>query len=137
MFSQDFPNYKKRFQLNYILVSTINAVRLRIGFGLNDNQFIPSINKIFKAANWLEREIWDMHGLFFTNHPDLRRILSDYGFEGHPLRKDFPIVGYLQTRFDEELLTVIYEPVRFTQGMRSFNFLNPWNIKKLEINYND
>jgi len=119
--------YKNRFEINYNLLSIKYWVRLHIK--IHVNEFIPvnSIIKIFKSANWYEREIWDMFGIFFKNHNDLRRILTDYGFEGFPLRKDFPQTGYIELRYNNDFKHLIYEPLELSQDFRSFDFLSPWN----------
>jgi NADH-quinone oxidoreductase subunit C len=115
------------FKLNYILLSTKNGKRFKLSCNLIEYESILSVTKIFPTANWLEREIWDMFGIFFKEHPDLRRILTDYGFEGHPLRKDFPLTGYLEIKYDDEAKRVIFEPLNITQRFRVFDFKNPWN----------
>jgi NADH/F420H2 dehydrogenase subunit C len=119
--------YKNRFEINYNLLSIKYWARLHIK--IHVNEFIPvnSIIKIFKSANWYEREIWDMFGIFFKNHSDLRRILTDYGFEGFPLRKDFPQTGYIELRYNNDFKHLIYEPIELSQDFRSFDFLSPWN----------
>jgi NADH/F420H2 dehydrogenase subunit C len=119
--------YKNRFEISYNLLSVKYWIRLHIK--IHVNEFIPvnSIIKIFKSANWYEREIWDMFGIFFKNHNDLRRILTDYGFEGFPLRKDFPQTGYIELRYNNDFKHLIYEPIELSQDFRSFDFLSPWN----------
>lgn len=122
----DFPERKLRFELVYHLLSIFSNKRLRLKLRTDEDTPVPSVVEVFPAANWYEREIWDLFGIRFAGHPDLRRILSDYGFEGHPLRKDFPLTGYLEVRYDQEQKRVVYEPVRLPQEFRSFDFLSPW-----------
>ena len=122
----DYPGRTQRFEVVYIMLSMTHNCRITVKIKVNEDDQIPTINQIFKAANWMEREIWDMYGLTFANHPDLRRILTDYGFEGHPLRKDFPLTGYVEVRYDNEQKKVVYEPVRLPQEFRNFDFLSPW-----------
>jgi len=126
--STDFLNMKYRFELNYYLLSYYLSYRVMLKVRLTDNIF-PTLNSssdIFKSADWLEREIWDMMGIFFFNHKDLRRILTDYGFEGYPLRKDFPLSGYVEVRYCDEEKIVVVEALEVTQEFRYFNFLSPW-----------
>lgn len=125
----DYPTKKNRFEIVYNLLSIQFNNRLRIKVQVNELQSVESITQIFKGANWFEREVWDLFGIFFTNHPDLRRILTDYGFEGHPLRKDFPLSGYLEVRYSEIKKRVVYEPIMLTQEFRSFDFETPWKTK--------
>ena len=122
----DYPAKEKRFILVYHYLSMQQNIRIRIKSSIKEGQIIPSITKIFPAANWFEREVFDMYGILFSNHPDLRRILTDYGFQGHPLRKDFPTTGYLELRYDQERKKVVYEPVKLTQEYRRFDFMSPW-----------
>ena len=110
----------------YHLLSPTQNVRVRIKLEVGEDEVVPSITPIFPGADWFERETWDMYGIPFSGHPDLRRILTDYGFEGHPLRKDFPTTGFVELRYDEEAKRVIYEPVELRQEFRSFDFLSPW-----------
>jgi len=124
----DYPNKKNRFSLNYSLLSIKYNTRLFLNFELNELASVYSIVNFYKAGCWLERECWDMFGVFFENHPDLRRILNDYGFNGYPLRKDFPLTGYLEMRYDESQKRVIFEAVEMTQEYRVFHFRNSWNI---------
>jgi len=124
-FGVDYPSELKRFQLNYVLLSLTNSVRLMVRISLPAEDSI-SLASAYPSATWLEREIWDMFGIFFSEHPDLRRILTDYGFEGHPLRKDFPLTGYKEIRYDEELKKIVTEPLRLSQEYRYFDFTNPW-----------
>ena len=122
----DFPDRLKRFELVYQLLSMDNNKRVRIICSIDDGQIVPSVTSIYKSAEWPEREVWDMYGLFFSDHPDLRRLLTDYGFEGHPLRKDFPLTGYVEVRYDDIEKRVAYQPVQLTQEYRDFDFLSPW-----------
>ena len=122
----DFPDRDPRFEVVYQLLSPTQNRRLMIKVGANADTSVPSVTGIFSAAGWFEREVWDMFGISFSDHPDLRRILTDYGFEGHPLRKDFPLTGYVEVRYDDEQKRVVYEPVKLTQEFRSFDFLSPW-----------
>ena len=115
-----------RFQLIYNFLSFKNNNRISLNIEIGEFSSIETLSFIFKSANWLEREVWDLFGIFFLNHPDLRRILTDYGFEGFPLRKDFPLVGFIEIRFDDEKKCILYEPSNFSQELRSFSFLNPW-----------
>tara|TARA_B100001057_G_scaffold437599_1_gene469503 strand:- start:668 stop:1273 length:606 start_codon:yes stop_codon:yes gene_type:complete len=126
----DYPNDEKRFELVYMLLSLENNIRLKISIKFESNEKIPSIVKIFPSANWMEREIFDMYGIKFTNHPDLRRILTDYNFKGHPLRKDFPLTGFNEVRYSEKEKKVIYEPVKLEQNYRNFDFSSPWEGTK-------
>ena len=126
LFAADFPEREKRFEVVYNLLSLKLNCRLIIKVLVRDSESIPSITKIYNAACWYEREIYDMFGVSFDDSPDLRRILTDYGFIGHPLRKDFPLTGHLQVRYDEKLEQVIYEPVELEQEFRMFDFLSPW-----------
>ena len=122
----DYPAEEKRFTLVYHYLSMQQNIRVRIKSSIKEGQIIPSITKLFPAANWFEREVFDMYGILFSNHPDMRRILTDYGFQGHPLRKDFPTTGYLELRYDQERKKVVYEPVKLTQEYRRFDFMSPW-----------
>ncbi len=122
----DWPTREKRFDVVYHLLSPTQNVRVRIKLEVGEDEVVPSITPIFPGADWFERETWDMYGIPFSGHPDLRRILTDYGFEGHPLRKDFPTTGFVELRYDEEAKRVIYEPVELRQEFRSFDFLSPW-----------
>ena len=133
----DYPENKKRFKLVYLLLSHELNHRIVLSYFVNENQQVPSLTKIFPSANWIEREIFDMYGIKFTDHPDLRRILTDYGFEGHPLRKDFPLTGNNEVRYSESEKKVIYEPVKLEQNYRNFDYESPWEgtkyIKELKI----
>ena len=122
----DYPDEEKRFQLVYLLLSHENNLRVKIILQFSINEAINSITKIFPSANWMEREVFDMYGIKFKNHPDLRRILTDYGFKGHPLRKDFPLTGFNEVRYSEKDKKVIYEPVKLEQNYRKFDFESPW-----------
>ena len=126
----DYPNEEKRFELVYLLLSIEKNLRVKVSIKLEVNEKIPSIVKIFPSANWMEREIFDMYGIKFTNHPDLRRILTDYNFKGHPLRKDFPLTGFNEVRYSEKEKKVIYEPVKLEQNYRNFDFSSPWEGTK-------
>ena len=122
----DYPENEKRFELVYLLLSHENNTRIKILIKFQINQMINSLTKIFPSANWMEREVFDMYGIKFKNHPDLRRILTDYGFKGHPLRKDFPLTGFNEVRYSEKEKKVIYEPVKLEQNYRNFDFESPW-----------
>jgi NADH-quinone oxidoreductase subunit C len=122
----DRPDREKRFEVVYNLLSLKHNQRLRIKFSVAEDEVVPSVTGVFNAAGWWEREVWDLFGIPFSGHPDLRRILTDYGFEGHPLRKDFPLSGYVEMRYDDEQKRVVYEPVKLTQEFRRFDFLSPW-----------
>ena len=127
VFGADFLGVKSpRFEVIYNLLSLKKNHRITIKVAIEDQVFVPSAVEIFSAAGWFEREVFDMYGIVFGNHPDLRRILTDYGFEGHPLRKDFPLTGYKEVRYDEDQKKVIYEPVKLAQEFRSFDFESPW-----------
>ena len=135
----DYPENEKRFELIYLFLSHENNTRIKLLIRCEINQVINSITKIFPSANWMEREVFDMYGIKFKNHPDLRRILTDYGFKGHPLRKDFPLTGFNEVRYSEKDKKVIYEPVKLEQNYRNFDFESPWEgtnyikeIKNLE-----
>ena len=122
----DYPENEKRFELIYLFLSHENNTRIKLLIRFELDQTINSITKIFPSANWMEREVFDMYGVKFKNHPDLRRILTDYGFEGHPLRKDFPLTGFNEVRYSEKDKKVIYEPVKLEQNYRNFDFESPW-----------
>ena len=126
----DYPEKEKRFKLVYLLLSHENNLRVAINFNVNEKTHVPSITKIFPSANWMEREVFDMYGISFKDHPDLRRILTDYGFEGYPLRKDFPLTGHTEVRYSEDKKKVIYEPVKLDQEYRHFDFESPWEGTK-------
>jgi NADH-quinone oxidoreductase subunit C len=122
----DYPDRVERFEVVYILLSLSLNQRIRLKVTTDEESPVPSITGVYKAAGWYEREAWDLFGIYFSDHPDLRRLLTDYGFEGHPLRKDFPLTGYVEVRYDEEQKRVVYEPVKLKQEFRSFDFLSPW-----------
>lgn len=122
----DYPDRAERFEVVYNLLSVTKNLRIRVKLSTDEATPVASVNDVYPAANWFEREVWDMYGVFFTNHPDLRRILTDYGFDGHPQRKDFPLTGYVEMRYDEDQKRVVYEPVKLQQAFRSFDFLSPW-----------
>ena len=122
----DWPSREKRFDVVYHLLSPKQNLRIRIKAEVNETTSVPSIIGVFPAANWFERETYDLYGIVFTGHPDMRRLLTDYGFEGHPLRKDFPLTGFVEVRYDDEQKRVVYEPVQLTQEFRNFDFLSPW-----------
>ena len=126
----DYPDEEKRFQLVYLLLSHEKNIRIKVITKFNSDQLINSITKIFPSANWMEREVFDMYGIKFKNHPDLRRILTDYGFKGHPLRKDFPLTGFNEVRYSEKEKKVIYEPVKLEQNYRNYDFESPWEGTK-------
>ena len=126
MTAVDYPGRIQRFELIYQLLSITHNRRIRIICAIDEEQIVPSATGVYKSAEWPEREVWDMYGLFFSDHPDLRRLLTDYGFEGHPLRKDFPLTGYVEVRYDDIERRVAYQPVQLTQEYRDFDFLSPW-----------
>ena len=129
----DYPGKEKRFKIVYLLLSHENNLRIVINIYIDEKIVVPSITKIFPSANWMEREIFDMYGISYKDHPDLRRILTDYGFEGHPLRKDFPLSGYTEVRYNEDRKKVISEPVKLDQEYRDFDFGSPWDGTKYII----
>ena len=131
----DFPAKEKRFQLIYHFLSMTENKRCKITMAVSDQETVKSVTPVFECANWFEREIFDLFGITFSSHPDLRRILTDYGFEGHPLRKDFPTTGFLEVRYDEVEKRVVYEPTSLTQGYRDFDFLSPWDNPKVYTDY--
>ncbi|WP_051257270.1 NADH-quinone oxidoreductase subunit C [Brevundimonas aveniformis] len=122
----DFPTRADRFDIVYHLLSLTRNERIRVKVSTDEAAPVPSAIPVYPSAEWFEREAFDMYGVFFSDHPDLRRMLTDYGFEGHPLRKDFPMTGYVEVRYDDELKRVVYEPVKLAQEFRSFDFLSPW-----------
>ena len=126
----DYPEKDQRFKMVYFLLSHENNSRIIINIHIDEKISVPSITKIFPSANWMEREVFDMYGISFKNHPDLRRILTDYGFKGYPLRKDFPLSGHTEVRYSEEHKKVIYEPVKLDQEYRNFDFESPWEGTK-------
>ena len=129
----DYPEREHRFEVVYNLLSLRHNRRARVKVLTDENTPVPSVTSVHSAAGWFEREAWDLYGIFFSDHPDLRRILTDYGFEGHPLRKDFPLTGYVEVRYDQEQKRVVYEPVKLTQDFRSFDFLSPWEGMTREL----
>jgi NADH-quinone oxidoreductase subunit C len=122
----DYPGRDPRFDVVYNLLSLSHNLRIRIKICTDANTPVPSVVDVFPVAGWWEREAWDLFGIFFSGHPDLRRIMTDYGFEGHPLRKEFPLTGYVEVRYDDEQKRVVYEPVKLTQDFRNFDFESPW-----------
>ena len=122
----DFPDREERFEVVYHLLSLTRNARLRVKVATDERQPVPSVVSVFPCADWFEREAFDMYGMLFSDHPDLRRLLTDYGFQGYPLRKDFPMTGYVEVRYDEEQKRVVYEPVKLTQEFRNFDFQSPW-----------
>ena len=122
----DYPAREKRFDVVYHLLSPQHNSRIRLKVEADEVTPVPSVIGVFPGANWFEREAYDMYGILFSGHPDLRRLLTDYGFEGHPLRKDFPLTGYVEVRYDDGLGRVVYEPVKLSQELRNFDFLSPW-----------
>ena len=132
----DYPEENERFKLVYLLLSHEFNSRIILSYSINENEVIPSVTQIFPSANWMEREVFDMYGIKFKDHPDLRRILTDYNFEGFPLRKDFPLTGHTEVRYSEDEKKVIYEPVKLEQNYRNFDYESPWEGTKYikEIN---
>ncbi len=122
----DYPQREKRFDVVYHLLAPYKNRRIRVKVQTDEDTPVPSAISVFPAANWFEREAFDLYGVLFSGHPDLRRILTDYGFSGHPLRKDFPLTGYVEVRWDDEVKRVVYEPVKLTQEFRAFDYLSPW-----------
>jgi NADH-quinone oxidoreductase subunit C len=122
----DYPEREDRFEIVYNLLSLTHNQRVRVKVRTDAGSPVPTVTGVFNSAGWWERETWDMYGVYFRDHPDLRRILTDYGFEGYPLRKDFPLTGYVEVRYDDLEKRVVYEPVKLTQDFRSFDFLSPW-----------
>jgi NADH-quinone oxidoreductase subunit C len=137
----DYPEEEKIFKLIYLFLSHENNLRIKISINFDMTKQIPSITKIFPSANWMEREVFDMYGIKFKNHPDLRRILTDYNFKGHPLRKDFPLTGFNEVRYSEKDKKVVYEPVKLEQNYRNFDFSSPWEgtkyIKEIQNKKNE
>ena len=122
----DWPERPARFDVVYNLLSLTHNQRIRVKIATGESDPVPSITTVYSAAGWYEREVWDMYGILFSGHPDLRRILTDYGFEGHPLRKDFPLTGFVEVRYDDIEKRVVYDPVQLTQEFRRFDFMSPW-----------
>ncbi|MEM9106149.1 MAG: NADH-quinone oxidoreductase subunit C [Pseudomonadota bacterium] len=122
----DWPSRVRRFDVVYHLLSPRQNQRIRVKLEVGEGETVPSATSVFPGADWFEREAYDMYGILFTGHPDLRRILTDYGFDGHPLRKDFPTTGFVEVRYDDEVKRVVYEPVKLKQEFRNFDFLSPW-----------
>src|SRR3990172_8241156 len=122
----DYPSREKRFEVVYNLLSLKHNQRIRVKVAVAEGETVPSATGLYSAAGWFEREAWGLYGIYFADHPDLCRLLTDYGFEGHPLRKDFPLTGFVEPRYDDEQKRVIYEPVKLTQEFRRFDFLSPW-----------
>ncbi len=129
----DYPERESRFDVVYLLLSMDNNMRMRIVAAVGAGQPVPTVTHLYMAANWAEREAWDMFGIFFAGHPDLRRLLTDYGFEGHPLRKDFPLTGHVEVRYDDNQRRVVNEPVHLVQEFRDFDFLSPWEGMQSQI----
>ncbi len=129
----DFPERAKRFDVVYNLLSPKMNKRIRVKVQTNEATPVPSVVYVFSSAGWFERETWDMYGVYFSGNPDLRRILTDYGFDGHPLRKDFPLTGFVELRYDEEQKAVVYSPVKLPQAYRTFDFLSPWEGAKYAL----
>tara|TARA_Y100001970_G_scaffold254410_1_gene330150 strand:- start:70 stop:666 length:597 start_codon:yes stop_codon:yes gene_type:complete len=126
----DYPEQKQRFKLTYLILSHELNKRIILSYSINENEVIPSITEIFPSANWMEREVFDMYGIKFKDHPDLRRILTDYNFKGFPLRKDFPLTGHNEVRYSEDEKKVLYEPVKLEQNYRNFDYESPWEGTK-------
>lgn len=122
----DYPSRTPRFEVVYQFLSLTHNHRIRVKILTDEDSAVDSLCDVYPSANWLEREVFDLYGVYFNNHPDLRRILTDYGFEGHPLRKDFPLTGYVELRYDQDQKRCVYEPVKLTQDFRTFDFLSPW-----------
>ncbi|WP_336276822.1 NADH-quinone oxidoreductase subunit C [Bartonella sp. CB178] len=131
----DYPSRDKRFDVSYQLLSPRNNLRLRVKVRTDENTPVSSVCSVYPGAEWYERETYDMYGILFSGHPDLRRILTDYGFEGHPLRKDFPVTGFVECRYDNEAKRVVYEPTVLRQEMRSFDFLSPWEGERCVLQH--
>ena len=137
----DYPEKDRRFKMVYLLLSHETNTRIVIDYNIKEGEIVPSLTSIYPSANWMEREVFDMYGIKFKNHPDLRRILTDYGFKGHPLRKDFPLTGFNEVRYSEKEKKVVYEPVKLEQNYRDFDFESPWEgtnyIKEIQSEKND
>lgn len=126
VFAVDYPEHEQRFEVVYNLLSMKFNTRMRVKVRASEDTLVPSVTSVYSSAEWFEREVFDMYGVLFSGHPDLRRILTDYGFDGYPLRKDFPLTGYVEVRYDEEQKRVVYEPVKLDQEFRNFDFESPW-----------
>lgn len=126
----DYPDRKDRFEVVYILLSIQQNCRLRVKTRINELTPMATLTSLFPAANWFEREVWDMFGIYFANHPDLRRILTDYGFDGHPLRKDFPLSGFIEFRYNDAKKRVVFEPLQLSQELRYYDYTTPWELLK-------
>jgi len=126
----DYPERDRRFKVVYLLLSHETNSRIIIDYNIKENEIVPSLTSIYPSANWMEREVFDMYGIEFKDHPDLRRILTDYGFKGHPLRKDFPLTGHNEVRYSEDEKKVVYEPVKLEQNYRNFDYESPWEGTK-------
>ncbi|WP_075222961.1 NADH-quinone oxidoreductase subunit C [Acuticoccus yangtzensis] len=129
----DWPARPERFEVVYHFLSPVQNQRIRLKVTTDERTPVPSLSGLFPAADWYEREAYDLYGILFTDHPDLRRLLTDYGFDGHPLRKDFPLTGFVEVRYDDEAKRVVYEPVRLAQQFRDFDFLSPWEGTEYEL----
>ncbi|MEM8795777.1 MAG: NADH-quinone oxidoreductase subunit C [Pseudomonadota bacterium] len=129
----DWPGRKRRFDVVYHLLSPRQNMRVRVKVQADEDMLVPSATEIFPGADWFEREAYDLYGILFSGHPDLRRLLTDYGFEGHPLRKDFPTTGFVEVRYDDEVKRVVYEPVKLAQEFRNFDFASPWEGTEYEL----
>tara|TARA_B110000263_G_C15289928_1_gene502705 strand:- start:272 stop:898 length:627 start_codon:yes stop_codon:yes gene_type:complete len=129
----DYPQRKPRFEVVYNLLSLTQNQRVRIKLLVDEENSVPTATGVYSSAGWFEREAWDLYGIIFSDHDDLRRILTDYGFEGHPLRKDFPLTGHVEVRYDESQKRVVYDPVKLTQDFRTFDFLSPWEGMALNL----
>ncbi|MEM1049665.1 MAG: NADH-quinone oxidoreductase subunit C [Pseudomonadota bacterium] len=129
----DWPARENRFDVVYHLLSPKNNARIRVKVEAGESTMVPSVCDVFPSADWFEREVYDLYGVLFSAHPDLRRLLTDYGFDGHPLRKDFPLTGFVEVRYDDEQKRVVYEPVRLNQEFRNFDFVSPWEGTEYEL----
>ena len=129
----DWPSREQRFDVVYHLLSPKNNARIRIKISADERILVPSVCEVFPSSDWFEREVYDLYGVLFSGHPDLRRLLTDYGFDGHPLRKDFPLTGFVEVRYDDEQRRVVYEPVRLNQEFRNFDFVSPWEGTEYEL----
>ncbi len=129
----DWPARENRFDVVYHLLSPKNNARIRVKVEAGETTMVPSVCDVFPSADWFEREVYDLYGVLFSAHPDLRRLLTDYGFDGHPLRKDFPLTGFVEVRYDDEQKRVVYEPVRLNQEFRNFDFVSPWEGTEYEL----